>query len=210
MYALVQNGVVIELYTPPAGYTIAQCFPASLASQFIAVPSGVTPSQGWLYSNGTFSAPPAASPSAISAYGNFIAGGLNITFPDSPALTGTYAIDSSAQQKITSVSVYINLYNKFPNGGNQVWPLLNNTTVTFDNILDFQAFAQTVTEIVAQADVNLTLNDLTMPNSIITLPVIYGSPAVATPQEAGAVTQTDDASGAPISPAPQAAGTATD
>lgn len=56
-YARVRGGIVLELFTPPAGMTIDQCFVPSIAMQYVAVPDGVSPQQGWTCNGKTFSAP---------------------------------------------------------------------------------------------------------------------------------------------------------
>ncbi len=57
-YARIVNGVVMELFTPPAGIPITACFNAALTWVECDATPGVA--QGWLYSGGVFSAPPAA------------------------------------------------------------------------------------------------------------------------------------------------------
>ncbi len=54
-YGRIINAVVIETFTPPAGFTIADCFHPDVG--FVEVPDDVEPS--WLVNeDGTFSAPP--------------------------------------------------------------------------------------------------------------------------------------------------------
>jgi hypothetical protein len=57
LYARVVNGTVMELFTPPNGVSIASCFVASIAAEF--VPASAAVQQGWTYAGGGF-APPAA------------------------------------------------------------------------------------------------------------------------------------------------------
>ncbi|HTQ70639.1 MAG TPA: hypothetical protein VMH92_03995 [Acidocella sp.] len=38
-YALIQNGTVAELFTPPEGFTLAQCFTPAMVAQFVDVTS---------------------------------------------------------------------------------------------------------------------------------------------------------------------------
>jgi hypothetical protein len=63
-FARIADGIVAELFTPPTGVALAQCFVASLVSSFVAVPAGVTPQQGWTFDGTTFAAPVIASPPA--------------------------------------------------------------------------------------------------------------------------------------------------
>ena len=74
-YARVVNGTVMELVTL-TNQTPGQVFEASLAATFVAVPSTVTPAQGWAFNGGTFTAPapPAiTSQQAIAALINMLA-----------------------------------------------------------------------------------------------------------------------------------------
>jgi hypothetical protein len=51
-YARIQNGVVAEVFTPPSGVSIASCFVASVAAEFIPAPDDVQ--QGWTFEGGSF------------------------------------------------------------------------------------------------------------------------------------------------------------
>ena len=54
------DNLVIEIFVPPAGVSIAECFTAEVAVQFVEVPDNVE--QNWTkQSNGTFIAPPLPS-----------------------------------------------------------------------------------------------------------------------------------------------------
>jgi hypothetical protein len=59
-YARVVGGIVVEIFAPPVGVTISQCFAPDVVAEFVAVPSGVSVEQGWLYANSSFTAPLAA------------------------------------------------------------------------------------------------------------------------------------------------------
>jgi hypothetical protein len=61
-YARIQGGVVVELFTPPDGVSIASCFVASIAVEFVSAPDNVR--QGWVYSGGSFAAPAGVAPAA--------------------------------------------------------------------------------------------------------------------------------------------------
>ena len=62
MFARIDKGVVAELFQPPKGVAIRDCFPPSLTW----VDCGDTPdvAQGWLYDGAAFSPPPAPAPAA--------------------------------------------------------------------------------------------------------------------------------------------------
>ena len=55
-YGRIINAVVVETFTPPAGFTISDCFHPDVG--FVEIPDDVE--AGWLVAeDGTFSAPPA-------------------------------------------------------------------------------------------------------------------------------------------------------
>ncbi len=60
LYARVINNVAVELFTPPTGFTIQECFTADIAAQFQSVPSGTE--AGATLANGTWTNPPPPSP----------------------------------------------------------------------------------------------------------------------------------------------------
>lgn len=64
IYAHISNGVVAELFTPPAGFTLAQCFTPAVAANFVDVTNNTPAVQAGdivTQTNGvtTFAAPPA-------------------------------------------------------------------------------------------------------------------------------------------------------
>jgi hypothetical protein len=64
IYAHIQSGIVTELFTPPVGTTIAECFHADLVTQFVDV-TAAPPQPGWTATetNGAWSfAAPVAPP----------------------------------------------------------------------------------------------------------------------------------------------------
>ena len=67
MYARIRQGEVAELFTPPAGVDLADCFHPDIAAAFVPVPAGEHPEPGWHYAAGVFSAPPAPDVTAAEA-----------------------------------------------------------------------------------------------------------------------------------------------
>ena len=56
-YARIANSIVLEVFTPPEGFTLAECFVPQLVAQFQACPEHVE--SGWiLEADGSFSEPP--------------------------------------------------------------------------------------------------------------------------------------------------------
>lgn len=117
--------------------------------------------------------PPVLTGQALSAanYNAFIAGGLNITFTSTPALTGTYAIDPVSQANIVAENVYVQQYAAFTNGttNSLIWPLANNTTVTFPSITEWNNFAKVVAQQVAAAKLALAQASASMPTAFVTV-----------------------------------------
>lgn len=54
-YARIVDNTVIELFTPPVGVDISECFTPELVAQFIECPADVE--QNWEYSNNKFTKP---------------------------------------------------------------------------------------------------------------------------------------------------------
>lgn len=141
-YARIQNGMVVELLNTTA--SLDTLFVASYAAEFVVVPSGVSPVQGWLYSNGTFSAPPAPpAPTLAQDAEAALNNGLAITSTSTPALNATYAVDPTSQQFIEGVAENIKIEGTFPGGAETMeWPVISGSPVTFPNTTDFINFAE--------------------------------------------------------------------
>src|SRR6478735_1818343 len=56
-FARILDGRVAELFTPPDGSDIADCFHPDVAAQFIPVPDEKPVVDGWTYDGQTFAAP---------------------------------------------------------------------------------------------------------------------------------------------------------
>lgn len=105
LYARIQNGLVTELYTPPSGFELADCFTPDILDQFVEVPPGVSPDRRWTYANGSFS-PPSLPPSVVAGQilAEKIAAGIAITCTGNPALNETFALDDTTLTQIGSVA----------------------------------------------------------------------------------------------------------
>ncbi len=65
IYVRVQDGVVMETFTPPADVAIEDCFHPDLVAQFRAIPEGVEGAvAGWLWTGDTPEPPPPPPPTA--------------------------------------------------------------------------------------------------------------------------------------------------
>lgn len=158
-----------------------------LSEQFVAAlsPTDVTnvspqPQVGWIATPAagggwTFAPPPAAPPPPVTpatAYAAFIAGGAAVTSAGTPALNGTYAIDATAQAKITSVASFVQTYSEFPNGSaaNMAWVLANGSTVEFPTTASFLAFAKAIGQLVYAADIALASGSTAIPSNAVSIP----------------------------------------
>jgi len=171
MYARINNGVVVELFTPPSGFTLAECFHPDVVAQFVAVGSA-TVAVGYLYSGGTFTAPPAPPPPTLAQQAAAAIGkGLAITSTSTPALDGTYACDDATQAKINRVASFIALNGKFPAGLTAMpWPDMSGTVHEFPTTAEFTAFAFAVANYVVELDAVIMGLATTLPAASATIP----------------------------------------
>lgn len=148
-YARIANAMVFELFTPPGDLTPQQCFTPSIAAQFVAVPAGVTPEQGWTYEGGLFAAPVVATPTLAEQAAALLAAGLTISSTSTPALDGTYATDSVSQQHIQAEIIAILTNNTFAEGTSSIaWLDAAGASHTF-TVAQFKAFATAVAAFVS-------------------------------------------------------------
>jgi hypothetical protein len=176
MFARIEDGIVAELFTPPDGVPLADCFTPDIAAQFVAVPGGVSPEQGWLYNGTTFAAPPpppgpTAGEIALAAYAAFIAGGLTIISTGTPAISGTYSIDATVLGDITDEAQFISTFAEFTTGSttNLPWPMPNGTTVIFPTTAAFLAFTKAAGQAAAAAKMAVATASA-MPSATVTIP----------------------------------------
>jgi hypothetical protein len=59
------EGFVSELFTPPDGVPLEDCFQADCAALFIPVPDGVPVEVGWSWDGTTLTPPPDPQPSKV-------------------------------------------------------------------------------------------------------------------------------------------------
>jgi hypothetical protein len=175
MWALIINGVVHELTTiNPTGR-----FNPGL--QWVAVPEGVTPAEGWSYSAGTFSAPAAPpAPTLAQQAATASISGLTIsTAAGSPTLTlaaTLFPTDLPTQNKINIVVNGINTTGAFPNGAS-TYPMLDaESPAVWRNftIAQYKAVAAALLTYVAACDLIAAgnpLNATTLPATNATISV---------------------------------------
>lgn len=152
MFALVRDGAVVQLFTPPEGVAIEECFAPSVAAQFVAVPDGTTPAQGWTYVSGVFEPPVPPTPpppTADEVLTEKIAAGITITSTGNPALNGTYALDAVSTAQIYQIGLFASQLSVFPSGtATQAYPDASGIPHTF-SVAEFVAFLRAVALLVS-------------------------------------------------------------
>jgi hypothetical protein len=121
IYARIQSGVVAELFTPPSGYTITDCFAPGLVWVDCTTTTGVA--AGWTYNGSTFHAPVPVTPPAptLAAQAQtLLNGGLAITCTSDSTVNGIYTVSDSAVARITSIQTGINAGKGLPFGASTI------------------------------------------------------------------------------------------
>lgn len=103
-YARVVGNTVVELFTPPDGVSIADCFSFEIAAQFAAIPNGVDVAPGWTYGGSSFAAPSPPVLTAEQILGNKIADGIDITCTGDPTISAVYALDVDTMNQVGAVA----------------------------------------------------------------------------------------------------------
>jgi hypothetical protein len=95
-YARITDTVVVELFTPPDGVPISDCFAPEIAAQFAPVPADEPVELGWTYDGTTFAPPVPVPPSADQEVIVRRATGIATTSTGTPAASATYPLDGGA------------------------------------------------------------------------------------------------------------------
>lgn len=181
-YALVQNGKVTELFTPPPGFVLAQCFTLELAANFVDVTNinpapvvgDIATETGGVWS---FAAPPAASAPTLAQQ----AGAASITgliiVSNGPTLTMAatlFPTSASTQTALNTVVNGLNTTGAFP-GGATSFPMLDAAGVwhTF-TMAQYKAVAVAIFNYVASLDLIANGNPLgatSLPPNSVTISV---------------------------------------
>jgi hypothetical protein len=119
LYARSVSGIVAEIFTPPDGEAIADCFTPELVAQFVAVPDGLAVVPGWTYDGTTFAPPAPPTPPTVQEQAQALLGQpvtvVSTSLPD--ALNGIYPIDVATQVQINTIAGAINAGLGLPGGG---------------------------------------------------------------------------------------------
>jgi hypothetical protein len=176
-YALIQNGVVVELFTPPTGATLDQCFTPQMVAQFVDVTAASpAPQVGWTATETggawSFAAPSAPPPPTLAQQAELALGeGVTITSTANPALNGVYAVNGAAQANLTATMLYATVNGKFPGSSStQSWAQMNGDVVTFQTVAEFTAFATVLANYVADLMEIAMTNTGTLPAPTATIP----------------------------------------
>ncbi len=170
MYARIVSGVVVELFTPPPEFTLSECFHADVAAQFVAVPNGVSPAQGWTYSGGNFTAPIAVLPSLAQQATAALAAGLAITSTATPALNATYPVSATAQAQINAEITSILLNGTFADGTTTIeWLDVTGAAHSF-TIAQFKMLATAVASFASGCIKCMSGLSTTLPATTTTIP----------------------------------------
>lgn len=107
-YLRVMDGVVVQEFTTPVGFTIDECWTPDIVGQFIPQPDGVSPQQGWTYDGTTFAEPVAPPvPIEVQAQNELntrVVQGITITSTGTPSLNCVMALDANTMNQVGSVA----------------------------------------------------------------------------------------------------------
>jgi hypothetical protein len=163
-YARIDKGVIAELFTPPSGVPITECFHDGLQWEDCTGSPNVAP--GWTYANGTYAPPLAPPPPTLAQQAAaMLAGGIRIVSTATPALNGTYPCDVDAGNQDGNTLSAITAGLSFP-GGTIVRLDTSGTRHAF-TVADFKNLCQ------EKIDFEQTLNTIIGggPGALPTLPV---------------------------------------
>jgi hypothetical protein len=169
MYACVQNGIVIELFTPPVGVSIASCFVPAVAATFFVAPDDVQ--QGWTYDGANFAAPPGPpAPTLQQQALAILYGPVTVVCTSISALNGVYPIDAATQAQITGIASAINADLGLPSGQSTFnWPDTSGIPHPWP-ATQFTAFAQKVMKFLYDVAQVAQGNGSTLPSQTLVIP----------------------------------------
>lgn len=166
-YARIQGGRVAELFSPPEGHTIDECFAPGLI--WVEIDPSVV-KVGWSYDGKTFERPIPLIFTVAQQAQSALASGCQVASTAMPALNGTYACDPTAQQKIQATALYIVVNGRFPGGGETMgWADITGAARTFQTTAEFQAFATAIGDYVAGLEAVILGQSDTLPAQPVTI-----------------------------------------
>lgn len=147
-------------FTPPSGFELVLDTDARV---------GI----GWTYSNGVFSPPVTPPPTPQQLATAAMAAGLVVTSTSTPALNGTYGLDSNSQQNVIGTVTAILLTGNFPNGQTTMpWVDQNNVAHMWPSTTEFKAFATAFSTFVSNVALYAASNGAagSIPSNEVTIP----------------------------------------
>jgi hypothetical protein len=147
VYANVTNGRVAELFTPPHGLTIEQCFHPGMTWVDITgrIPQ---PQVGWnaTMSGGiwTMAAPIIAPPTLAQQAQQILGTAVQVISTSQPSLNGTYPIDNESRVDVMAEMISLGANGTFTNGLTTLNVLDTSLNPHAFNIPQFQSYATAV------------------------------------------------------------------
>ena len=146
VYALIRDGAVAELFTPPGSTTLAECFAAGVAAQFVDVTTlSPSPEPGWSATEmagvWTFTAVVVSAPTLAQQAAAAMVG-IAVASAGTPAVSRTYAMDPASRATLAEVVAGINAGDGFPGGGSTFTLIDPLGTVVFPSTAVFLAVAK--------------------------------------------------------------------
>jgi hypothetical protein len=143
----------MELFEPPEGVPISDCFNPALV--WIDV-TGMSPQPqpGWTLISGTWTPPPAQTPQeqARTELATRIAQGITVTSASTPAVNGVYALDSVSTAQIFQIGLFAAQFAVFPSGQTQqAYPDASGTPHVFP-VPVFVSFLRAVAPLVSDLE----------------------------------------------------------
>ena len=133
---------------------------------------------GYTVANGDLVAPAAPTAAELAAQqlaatvAAAFAAGLTITSTSTPAINGTYAVDQSAQTRISAIETAILKNGAFPgsNGTQMAYPDISGKLTVFPSTALFSEFATAVADYVADLDLYAAgATGATLPSASVTI-----------------------------------------
>jgi hypothetical protein len=171
--ARIASGAVAELFTPPSGVDVSNCFNPALT--WVDVTSvSPAPQPGWTATETagvwTFAAPVVPTPTLAQQAQAMLDSGLQIVSTGTPALNGTYACDPATYQRVGGIVAAIGASLGLPGGGGTFnWPDISGTPHSF-SAANFSALAKAMMDFEYALNTIIGANSGTLPSQPVTIP----------------------------------------
>lgn len=153
-YARVLDGIVAELFTPPDGVPIEDCFHADLTWIDCSATPDVAPGWTATETGGVWTfAPPAdpAPPTLPEQAMALLTTPITVTSRSQSSVNGVYPNDDPTRSQITAIMTKVNAGNGLPGGSNSFnWPDIDGTRHDW-RVAQFTDYANQMADFVYQA-----------------------------------------------------------